>query len=207
LGVGIGLQGWALVECAARSGAREQREAGLGQIQEGLAAVRATEAELWVPLLLGALAQGTAQGGQAHDGLRVIAEALAIVEKNAERWTEAELYRLKGELTLQQSETSLGQVSGKSKASQDESGDTSPQPLTPSSQAEACFLKAIDIARQQHAKSWELRAAISLARLWQSQDKRQAAYDLLAPVYTWFTEGFDTADLQEAQALLEELSQ
>jgi tetratricopeptide (TPR) repeat protein len=208
LGVGIGLQGWALVECAARSGARGQGEAGLVQIREGLAAVRATEAELWVPLLLGALAQGFAQGGQAQEGLRVIAEALAIVEKNEERWTEAELYRLKGELTLQQSETSLGQVQDQSQTSHDQSEDTSPQPLPPSPQAEAeaCFLKAIDIARQQQAKSWELRASISLARLWQSQDKRQAAYDLLAPVYAWFTEGFNTADLQEAQALLEELA-
>src|SRR5215510_11036502 len=170
LGVGIGLQGWALVECAARSGAREQREAGLGQLREGLAAVQATEAELWVPLLLGALAQGTAQGGQAHDGLRVIAVALAMVEKNAERWTEAELYRLKGELTLQQAATSLGPVQAPSHTRPDPSEDPSPQ-----AEAEACFRQAIAIARQQHAKSWELRAAISLARLWQSQDKRQAA--------------------------------
>jgi predicted ATPase len=130
----------------------------------------------------------------------VIAEARAIVEKNAERWTEAELYRLKGELTLQQSATRLGHVQAPSHTRQDPSEDTSPQ-----AEAEACFRKAIDIARQQQAKSWELRAAISLARLWQSQDKRQAAYDLLTPVYAWFTEGLDTADLQEAQALLEEL--
>ena len=201
LGVGIGLQGWALVECAARSGAREQREAGLGQIREGLAAVRATEAELWVPLLLGAVAQGTAQGGQAHDGLRVIAEALAIVEKNAERWTEAELYRLKGELRLQQSATRLGHVQGQSQTRQDQSEAPSPQ-----AEAEACFRKALDIARHQHAKSWELRAAISLARLWQSQDKHHEAHSILSEIYNWFTEGFDTADLQEAQALLEELA-
>ena len=103
LGFGTSLQGWALVERAALSGAREQREAGLVQLREGLAALRATEAELWVPLFLGALAQGYGQGGQAEEGLRVIAEALAMVEKNEERWNEAELYRLKGELTLQQS--------------------------------------------------------------------------------------------------------
>ena len=102
MGYGTSLQGWALVERAARSGAREQREAGLVQLREGLAAVRATEAELWVPLFLGALAQGYGQGGQAEEGLRVIAEALAMVEKNEERWNEAELYRLKGELTLLQ---------------------------------------------------------------------------------------------------------
>ena len=74
-------------------------------------------------------------------------------------------------------------------------------------QAEACFHLALDIAHGQQAKSWELRAATSLARLWQSQDKRQDAYDLLAPVYGWFTEGFDTADLQDAKALLDELSE
>ena len=73
------------------------------------------------------------------------------------------------------------------------------------SQAASCFHQALDLARSQQAKSWELRAATSLARLWQSQDKRQDAYDLLAPVYGWFTEGFDTADLQEAKALLDEL--
>jgi predicted ATPase len=192
-GVGMSLQGWALVEGAARSGAREQREAGLVQLQEGLAAVRATEAELWVPLLLGALAQGAAQGGQAQEGLRVIAEALAMVEKNEERWNEAELYRLKGELTLQRQFTV-----------------PSHQPLTPSTQAEAeaeaCFLKAIEIARKQQAKSWELRATTSLARLWQQQGKHHEARQRLAEIYHWFTEGFDTTDLQEAKALLEELA-
>ncbi|MBI3249211.1 MAG: AAA family ATPase [Deltaproteobacteria bacterium] len=98
---GTSQQGWALVERAAESGTREQREAGLVQLREGLAALQATEAEIWVPLLLGALAQGYAQGGQAEDGLQVIAEALALVEKNGERWYEAELYRIKGELLLQ----------------------------------------------------------------------------------------------------------
>jgi class 3 adenylate cyclase/predicted ATPase len=102
LACGTSLRGWALVERAARSGAREQREAGLVQLREGLAAWRATEAELWVPQFLGAVAQAYAQGGQAEDGLRVVAEALAVVEKNAERWNEAELYRIKGELLLAQ---------------------------------------------------------------------------------------------------------
>ena len=101
LAYGTSLQGWALVERAARSGAREQREAGLVQLQERLAALRAMGAEIWVPLFLGAVAQGYAQGGQAEEGLRVIAEALAMVEKNEERWNEAELYRIKGELMLQ----------------------------------------------------------------------------------------------------------
>jgi hypothetical protein len=107
LGFGTSLQGWALVERALRSGAREQREAGLVQLREGLAALRVMEAEIYVPLLLGALAQGYAQGGQIEEGLRVIAEALAMVEKNEERWNEADLYRLKGELTLHKSRVGI----------------------------------------------------------------------------------------------------
>jgi adenylate cyclase len=205
---GTSLQGWALVERAARSGAREQGEAGLGQLWEGLAALRATGGELWVPAFLGSVAQASAQGGQAKEGLRVVAEALALVEKNEERWTEAELYRLKGELTLQ-SKTSLGQVSDKSRASQEKSEDPNTQHPTPSTQAEAeaeaCFLKAIEIAQKQQAKSLELRASTSLARLWQQQGKRAEAHTMLSEIYNWFTEGFDTKDLQEAKALIEEL--
>jgi predicted ATPase len=103
------------------------------------------------------------------------------VNQTGERRYEAELYRLKGELLLQ---------------------------LSPDnhSESESSFKQAIDIAKRQQAKSWELRAAMSLARLWQQQGKRSDAHDLLAPVYGWFTEGFDTADLKEAKALLEELS-
>jgi predicted ATPase len=110
----------------------------------------------------------------------VLAEALTVVDKTGERWYEPELHRLKGVLLLQLSSDH-----------QDE--------------AEACFQQSLDIARQQQAKSWELRAATSLARLWQQQGKRQDAYDLLAPVYNWFTEGFDTTDLIDAKALLNEL--
>jgi predicted ATPase len=183
---GTSLQGWALVERAARSGAREQREAGLVQLQERLAALPATGAEIWGPLFLGAVAQASAQGGQAEEGLRVIVEALAMVEKNEERWNEAELYRLKGQLTLQ------SQVeSDKSKVEEE---------------AEAYFQKAIEIARRQQAKSLELRAVTSLSRLWQSQGKKQEAHALLSEIYGWFTEGFDTKDLQETKALLAELS-
>jgi len=183
---GTRLQGWALVERAARTGAREQREAGLVQLQERLAALPATGAEIWGPLFLGALAQASAQDGQAEEGLRVIAEALAMVEKNEERWNEAELYRLKGELTLQ------------SKIQDPQS--------TVEEEAEACFLKAIEIAQSQKAKSWELRASTSLAHLWQRQGKQAEAHQLLSEVYGWFTEGFDTKDLQEAKALLELLT-
>jgi predicted ATPase len=191
LGVGTSLQGWTLAERATQSGAREQGAAGLLQLREGLAALRATGAELGIPLLLGAVAQGYAHGGQVQEGLKVIAEALAMVEKNEERWNEAELYRLKGELMWQQSK---GQ---------------SPRFEVPSSQAEgeaeACFQQAIEIARRQSAKSLELRAVMSLARLWQHQGKQDEARQLLAEIYGWFTEGFDTKDLQETKALLAEL--
>ena len=119
--------------------------------------------------------------GQPEAGLLALAEALTLVDTTGERWYEPELYRLKGELLLQQSS--------------DNQAD-----------AATCFHHALDIACHQQAKSFELRTATSLARLWQQQGKRQEAYDLLAPVYGWFTEGFDTADLQEAKALLEALA-
>jgi predicted ATPase len=112
----------------------------------------------------------------------VLSEALALGDKTGERWCEAELHRLKGELLLQQS----------------------PDNQT---EAESCFQKALDVSRNQQAKLWELRASTSLARLWREQGKRQEAYNLLGPVYHWFTEGFDTADLIDAKALLDELSE
>lgn len=207
LGWGTGLRGWALIECAARSETQEQREAGLVQLQDGLAAMQAIGVELWFPLFLSAVAQGSAQGGQTEEGLRVIAEALAMVEKNGERWNEAELYRIKGELTLQQSRASLGQVSNKSQTGQEQSETPKSQILNPQcpAEAEACFLKAIAIAQKQQAKSWELRAATSLARLWQQQNKHADAHQLLAEVYNRFTEGFETRDLLDAKALIDEL--
>ena len=120
------------------------------------------------------------------------------------------MYRLKGQLVLQSTVRSprSKQVSDKSQTSQDMSEVPSTQPLTPSTQAEAeaCFLKAIEIARTQQAKSLELRAATSLAHLWQQQGKKVEAHKLLSEVYNWFTEGFDTKDLQEAKMLIEEVS-
>ena len=116
--------------------------------------------------------------GRPRKGCAVLAEALAVVDDNGERCWEAELYRLKGELLLARS-------------------------AEQHAEAEACFHQALDIARRQQAKSWELRAAMSLSRLWQQQGKRAEARELLAPIYGWFTEGFDTADLQEAKALLD----
>jgi predicted ATPase/class 3 adenylate cyclase len=160
-------------------------EEGIAQIRQGMAAYRATGAELGRTYYLAWLAQALGKIGQAKDGLEVLTEALEVTGKTEERHYEAELYRLKGELTLQS------------------------KPSSPQSQveeAEACFHKAIEIARRQQAKSLELRAAMSLARLWQRQGKQHEAHQLLAEIYGWFTEGFDTKDLQEAKALLEKLA-
>ena len=116
----------------------------------------------------------------AEEGLHVLTEALVVVDSTGERRDEAELYRIKGELLLRQAVPDVHQ-------------------------AAACFQQALAIARRQQAKSWELRAAMSLARLWQRQGKRAEARHLLAEIYGWFTEGFDTADLQDARALLNTL--
>jgi predicted ATPase len=129
---------------------------------------------------LGLLAEAYGKRRQQEEGLTVLIEALRAVGETGEHFYEAELQRLKGVLLLQQNSNNQAE-------------------------AEACFQQAIAIAQNQSAKSWELRAATSFARLWQQQGKRQEAHDLLAPVYGWFTEGFDTADLQDAKALLDEL--
>jgi predicted ATPase/class 3 adenylate cyclase len=207
-------QGWALAE-------QGEGEKGVAQIREGLAALRALGVEIARPTYLAWLAEACQRSGQIEEGLSTLDEALEVVGKNEERWYEAELYRLKGTLTLQ-SQTSLEQVADKSRASQDEPEITAPRPLTPDPQgeAEACFLKAIDIARQQQAKSWELRAVMSLVRLrrqqaqghatrntqYEARTKLDEAHAMLSELYHWFTEGFDTKDLQEAKALLESLS-
>jgi predicted ATPase len=174
LAFGIVMRGWALTE-------QGQVEEGIAQLHQGIAAAQAPGGVLLRPYWLALLAETYEKAGQVGEGLTVLAEALALVDDNGERWYEAELYRLKGELLLQQSQGN-------------------------SSEAEVCFYKAIDVARRQEAKSWELRATASLARLWQKQGKLDAARTMLAHVYNWFTEGFDTKDLQEAKALLEELS-
>jgi class 3 adenylate cyclase/predicted ATPase len=158
-----------------------QGEGGRAAIRQGLAAERATGATVWQPYCLGLLAEAYGAGGHPDEGLTALAEALAVTDTTELRYYAAELSRLQGTLLLQQA-------------------------VPDAAQAEACFHQALDVARQQQAKSWELRAAMSLARLWQQQGKRAEARELLAPVYGWFTEGFDTADLQEAKALLEELA-
>jgi predicted ATPase len=174
LATGTILLGWVLT-------AQGQKAEGVGQVRQGLAAFRATGAELARPYYLALLAEAYAQVGQREDGLSLLAEALATVHKTGERWWEAELHRLKGELLLALSAEKYAE-------------------------AETCFHQALDIARHQEAKALELRAAMSLSRLWQRQGQRAEAYELLAPIYGWFTEGFDTADLQEAKTLLEALA-
>jgi CheY-like chemotaxis protein len=151
----------------------------------------------------------------AH-GYRVIEascgrEALTLTATNADVFWEAELYRQKGELTLAHfsvQRLESGKENQKSKIKNQKSKMTDPRPLPPDPQgeAEACFLKAVNIARQQEAKLLELRAVMSLARLWQQQGKRHAARKTLSAIYNWFTEGLDTKDLQEAKALLAELA-
>jgi len=184
------LQGWVLAE-------QGQGEEGIVQIHQGLAALRAMGMERSRPYFLALLAEAYGRRGQAEEGLSVLAEALATVHETRERYYEAELYRLKGELTLAPSSVRCLA-----------SSVTNPHSSTPNpqTQAEACFLKAIEIARRQQAKSLELRATVSLARLWQQQGKREAARQKLGEIYSWFTEGFDTKDLQEAKALMEELT-
>ena len=172
--MGVILHGWA----RAMQGAGA---VGVAEMHQGLAAWQATGTEIARPSYLALLAEWYGRAGQGGTGLNVLAEARAAAQHRQERFYEAELYRLEGELLLAQS-------------------------VDRAAEAATCFQDALTIARQQQARWWELRAAISLSRLWQQQDKQAEALALLGPVYGWFTEGFDTSDLQEAKALLAELS-
>jgi predicted ATPase len=156
-------------------------EEGLGRLREALDAYRATGARFRLPEWLAPLAELCLETGRIEEGLSAVGEALAVTEETKIRWYEAELHRLEGELLL---------VSKKPEETR----------------AEASFRNAVEIARAQQAKSWELRAATSLARLLARQERREEARGLLAPIYGWFTEGFDTADLIAAKALLEQLA-
>jgi predicted ATPase len=171
--VGTMAQGWALVEQA-------QEMAGLALMHQGLEAFRATGIAAFLPYVCAVSAEIYGKIGQPDEGLRLVAEALALVGNNGERFYAAELHRLQGELLLARS---------------------------PEAEAEAigCFHQALTVARQQQAKSLELRAAMSLSRQWQRQRQHKDAYPLLADVYAWFSEGLDTADLQDAKVLLAEL--
>jgi predicted ATPase len=162
--------------------AQGQLSEGTAQLREGLAAYRATGAVVLSTYWCAILAEVLGAANQIHEGLEVLDEALGMVRAHEERRWEAELYRLKGVFLLMQTEIE-------------------------SSEAEMCLQQALTTARRQQAKSLELRAAMSLARLWQQQGKHSEARNLLAPVYAWFTEGFETADLQEAKALLAALDE
>jgi predicted ATPase len=146
----------------------------------GISAYQSTGSTLWMPWYLSYLARAYAELHQFDDAWRCIGEAMAAMQTTKERWREADIHRTAGEIAMM-------------------------APEADAAEAEAYFERALAIARQQQAKSWELRAAMSMARLWRDQGKRQEARDLLAPVYGWFTEGFGTLDLKEAKALLEQL--
>jgi predicted ATPase len=196
-----GFSYWVAFGTVMRGGAlaeQGQVEEGITQMQQGLAVFQAMGTQVSRPHRLVLLAKAYGMTGQVEKGLTILAEGLAMVDKNGERYSEAELYRVKGELTLQKFH-----VPGLTLQVAD------PRSLMPDAQGEAeiCFLKAIEVARKQQAKSRELRAATSLARFWQQGGKRAEDHNLLSKVYNWFTEGFDTKDLQEAKALIEELSQ
>ena len=146
----------------------------------GIAAYRTTGARARLPHYWPRLARAHAELGQFEEAWRCIGEAMTAVETTKEKWCEADVHRVAGEIALM-----------------------SPEP--DATKAQAYFERALSVARAQQAKSWELRAAMSLTRLWREQGKRDEAHDLLAPIYGWFTEGFDTLDLKEARALLDEL--
>jgi predicted ATPase len=157
-----------------------QEAVGIVEMRKGIAAELATGSKAYQAYFLGLLAQTYGKVGHFKERLGLLAEGLAMMDTTELSFCGAELHRLRGQLLLQQSSDNA-------------------------TEAESCFQQAISIAQNQSAKSWELRTATSLAKLWRSQGKRQEAYDLLAPVYAWFTEGFDTLDLIEAKALLDEL--
>jgi adenylate cyclase len=159
--------------------AQDQVAQGIDEIRRGIAAWRAIGATVTLPSSLASLAQGCIRAGNVDEALSVIAEALRLANEKGERCWEAELYRLRGEsLSRQGDEIGAGE----------------------------CFHRAIDTARHQRARSWELRAATSLSRSWQRQGRARQARVLLNEVYGWFTEGFDTPDLREAKGLLKSLA-
>jgi adenylate cyclase len=158
-----------------------QARAGIEQLRQGLVAWQAIGGGLLRPYFLALLAEVYGTMGQPASGLTVLAEALTFADKTGERWYEPELHRLKGALLLQQSADNH-------------------------TEAQACFHRALDVARSLQARLFELRTATSLSRLWQQHGKCVEARQLLAEVYSWFTEGFDTLDLREAKALLDELA-
>jgi predicted ATPase len=218
-------KGWALAE-------QGQIETGLVELQKGTADWQGLGARTMQPYWYALLAEIKGKAGDPEEGLHILADAIVESQQTGERLYEAELYRIKGELTLQKGAGDWGLGTG---SSSPQAPSLKPQvPMEVVAEAEASFLKAIAIAQQQQAKSLELRATVSLARLWQQQAVEQGAgskergagsaeqgsrttqdatraklaeaHSMLSDVYNWFTEGFDTKDLQEAKTLLDELS-
>jgi predicted ATPase len=187
------MRGWSLTE-------QGWEEEGVEEMRKGLAAYQATGARVARSHFLGLLGEASGRNGQAEEGLSLLDEALELADRNGERCYQAELYRIKGELLLMEAaRRNLSRaVTGGGAAVEVEPPEVA--------QAEGCFSLSIKFAQQQKAKSWELRAVMSQSRLYQKRDKQAKARDLLTQVYEWFTEGFDTADLREAKALLDELS-
>ena len=190
--VGTIWRGWALAM-------QGQYEEGLAQLRDGMARYRAIGSEVGRTLYLALLAEALREAGQPGEGLNILAEALAVAKLTGERFYEAELHRLKGELLLVQ-------AMGEKDRQSSEVLQSNSAGRAAISAAETCFLRAIDIARQQDAKSWKLRAVMSLQRLRQKQGQQKESRQLLREVFDWFTEGFDTADLLEARALLDDSS-
>jgi predicted ATPase len=174
-------RGWALA-------AQGQREEGIAQMRQGLTAWDATGAQMGQSGFLASLAAAYGEMGKPAEGLPVVAEALDALQKTAEGIFESEVYRVKGDLLLAQAGHRRQAVRYREKTEE----------------AEHCFVQAIAVAQKQQAKSLELRAVMSLARLWQQRGERKNAHRILAEIYGWFTEGFATGDLQDAKALLEE---
>ena len=154
---------------------------GVDQIREAIGGLSAGPGEFWSTYFLAQLAEACGRADRVGEGLRAIAKALQFIKQTGERWWEAEILRLQGELLLKQNDSNAAQ-------------------------AQSCFEQAIQVAREQGAKSLELRAVMSLSRLWQSQRKERRACEQLVEIYTGFTEGLDTPDLTEAKALLDKLS-
>jgi predicted ATPase len=178
-----GFTAWAAVGSSFRGWAlamEGKSEEGEVELQRAIAAMQAMRAGIWFPFRCTMLAEVLDLGGKTKEGLLSLAEAQTLMDLTDERWWEAEVYRLKGTLLLRHS-------------------------IVPLAEAETWLRRALDVARQQQARSLELRATTSLALLWHSQGKHVEARDLLEPIYSWFTEGFDAPDLKEAKALLEEL--
>jgi predicted ATPase len=195
------MRGWALAE-------QERAEEGIKELLQGLATMQSVESELGQMYHRMILAEAYGRGGQAKEGLLMLNQALAGVDQDTVRHYEAELHRLKGELSLQQAlqrgDTRTISTETSMVAGAERGGTRHASP--PRTEAEICFRHALNIARRQSAKSLELRAAMSLSRLWQQEGKSAEARQMLVEIYGWFTEGFDTRDLQEAKALLEALA-